>query len=114
MSPSTEDNLGRRRFLLHRDMAVEQSLEKIRRGPDAGWDTLTSEQRAGLRAVLTEIWENCERGRWQQYCFSTLTKSDILRLVALWDEARARHQQIWDARGDIEAILLSCATGHRP
>jgi hypothetical protein len=114
MSLSTEDNLGRRRFQLHRDMAVEQSLEKIRRAPDSGWETLTSEQRAGLRAVLAEIWENCERVRWQQYCFSTLTRSDILQLVAIAEETRARHQQICDARSDIEAILLSCATGHRP
>jgi hypothetical protein len=114
MSPSTEDNLGRRRFLLHRDKAVEQSLEKIRRAPDSGWETLTPEERAGLREVLAEIWENCERGRWEQYCFSTMTKADILRLIALREEVRARHQQICDARRDVETILLSPSPGDRP
>jgi hypothetical protein len=114
MSPSTEDNLGRRRFLLHRDKAVEQALEKIRRAPDSRWETLTPEERAGLKAVLAEIWENCERERWQQYCFSTLTKADILRLIVLWDEVRAQHHQICDAREAVEAILLSCSSGDRP
>lgn len=114
MSPTTEDNLGRRRFQLHRDKAVEQSLEKIRRAPDSGWETLTPEQRARLRTVLADIWENCERGRWDQYCFSTIARTDILRLIALNDEVRARHQQICDARGDFEAILLSCGMGDRP
>jgi hypothetical protein len=114
MSPSTEDNLGRRRFLLHRDKAVEQALERIRRAPDSRWDTLTPEERAGLKAVLTEIWENCERGRWQQYCFSTLSKPDILRLIALGDEVRGRHHQISDVHGEVEAILLSCSTGDHP
>ena len=114
MSPATEDNLGRRRFQLHRDKAVEQSLEKIRRAPDSGWETLTPEQRAGLKAALSEIWENCERGRWEQYCFSTMTQSDILRLIALNDEVRARHQQICDVRGDVEAILFPCSPGDRP
>jgi hypothetical protein len=114
MSPSTEDDLGRRRFLLHRDKAVEQALERIRRAPDSGWETLTHEQRTGLRNVLAEIWENCERERWQQYCFSTLNKADILRLTALADEARARHRQISDAGGEVEAILLSCTTRDRP
>jgi len=109
MSSSTEDNLGRRRFLLHRDKAVEQSLEKIWRAPNSGWETLTSEQRAGLKLVLAEIWENCERSRWQQYCFSTIKKADILRLVAIGDEVRARHQQICDARESVDAILLSCS-----
>ncbi|MFA5267872.1 MAG: hypothetical protein WC379_07865 [Methanoregula sp.] len=114
MSPATEDNLGRRRFQLHRDKAVEQSLEKIRRAPDSGWESLTPEQRARLKGVLAEIWENCERGRWEQYCFSTITRSDILQLITLADEVQARHRQISDARGDYEAILLSCGMGNRP
>lgn len=108
MSSTTEDNLGRRRFQLHRDKAVEQSLEKIRRAPDSGWETLTSEQRTRLKAVLADIWENSEQRRWEQYCFSTITRPDILRLITLADETRARHQQVCDARGDFEAILLSC------
>jgi hypothetical protein len=114
MSPSTEDNLGRRRFQLHRDKAVEQSLEKIRRAPDSGWDALTPEQRAGLKAVLAEIWENCDRGRWQQYCFSTLTKADILRLIALAGEAKVQQHPISAIRETVEAILLSCSAGDRP
>jgi hypothetical protein len=114
MSSSSEDNLGRRRFQLHRDKAVEQSLEKIRRAPDSGWETLTAEQRAGLRAVLAEIWENCERGRWEQYCFSIMTKAGILQLIALNDEVRARHQQICTVRETFEAILFSCTPGDRP
>jgi len=114
MPASTEDNLGRRRFLLHRDKAVEHALERIRRVPDSRWETLSAQERAGLKTILAEIWENCEHERWQQYCFSTLTKPDILRLIALGDEVRARHHQVCDVRGEIEAILLSCSSGDRP
>jgi hypothetical protein len=114
MSLSTEDNLGRRRFLLHRDKAVEQSLEKIRRAPESEWETFTPEERSGLKEVLAEIWENCEQGRWEQYCFSTLTKADILRLVAIGNDVRARHQQVSDAREAVENILLTCSSGGRP
>ena len=113
MFPSAEDNLGRRRFLLYRDKAVEQARERIRRAPDSGWETLTYEQRTGLGRVLAEIWESCERVRWQQYCFSTLNKADILRLIALGDEMRARHQPICVSGGEVEAILLTCSTGDR-
>jgi hypothetical protein len=114
MSPTTEDNLGRRRFQLHRDKAVEQSLEKIRRNPDSGWETLTPEQRTRLKAVLSDIWENCERRRWEQYCFSTITRPDILHLITLADDLQARHRQICDARNDVEAILLPCSPDDRP
>lgn len=111
MSPSTEDNLGRRRFLLHREKAVEQAVERIRRFKDSGWETLSSDQRTDLRKVLAEIWENCEHNQWEQYCFSTLTRSDILRLVSLGNDVRAQHRQICDIREEIGAILLSCSTG---
>lgn len=114
MSLSTEDDLGRRRFLLHRDKAVEYALERIRRAPDAGWETLTPEERSGLKDVLNEIWENCDRGRWQQYCFSTMAKPDILRLIALGEEVRGRHHQICDARQEVDAILLPCSPGNPP
>jgi hypothetical protein len=114
MSQSTEDDLGRRRFLLHRDKAVEQALERIRRVPESEWETLTPGERAGLKAVLAEVWENCERRRWQQYCFSTLAKPDILRLIALGDEVRGRHHQISDVRQEVEAILLSCSLDNPP
>jgi hypothetical protein len=100
--------------MLQRDKAVEQAQERIRRAPDSGWETLTPEQRTGLRSVLAEIWENCERVRWQQYCFSTLTKANILQLIALGDEARAHHHQICDVRGPVETILLSCSPGDHP
>jgi hypothetical protein len=114
MSPSTEDNLGRRRFLLHRDKAVEYALERIRRAPESRWETLTSEERAGLRDVLSEVWENSNRERWHEYCFSILAKTDILRLIALGNDLKARHHMTDEIRGAVEAILLSCSTGDRP
>lgn len=114
MSHSTEDNLGRRRFLLHRDKAVEHALERIRRSPDAEWETLSPEERAGLKAALTEIWDNCGRDRWEQYCFSTLSKLDILALIALVGDMRGRHDQSCPSKKEIEAILLACTRNHRP
>jgi hypothetical protein len=112
MSRSTEDNLGRRRFLLHRDKAVEHAIERIRHAHQAGWDTLSAEERNGLKSALAEIWENCGHERWQQYCFSTLTKADLQTLVTLVNTMREQHQQFRDAREAVEAILLSCSNNN--
>jgi hypothetical protein len=105
MSRSPDDNLGRRRYLLLRDKAVEHALERIRRSPDARWETLSQEEHAGLKVALSEIWENCGHEHWQQYCFSTLTKADILALIALVAEMQERHHQTCESRETIEAIL---------
>jgi hypothetical protein len=107
MSPSTDDNLGRRRFLLFRDKAVEFALERIRHSPEAEWEKLSPEERAGLKDALTEIWENCKRERWQQFSFSIVNRSDILALITLGNEIRARHNLTDMTRAAVEAILLS-------
>ena len=107
MSRSTEENLGRRRFLIHRDKAIEHALERIRRAPASEWEMLSSEERAGLRAALTEIWENVERERWQQYSFSIVTRSDILALIILGNTIKVRHCLNDETRAGIESILLS-------
>ncbi|HII99688.1 MAG TPA: hypothetical protein HA272_10665 [Methanoregula sp.] len=108
MPDSTKDNLGRRRFLLHRDKAVENALERIRRSPAAGWETLTPGERADLKRALTEIWDGCGRERWEQYCFSTLSRIDILALITIVDDVQDRHARIAGRIREIEAILLSC------
>jgi len=107
MCPSTEDNLGRRRFLLHRDMAVEHALERIRHAPGAEWETLSPEERAGLKSALTEIWENVDRERWHQYSFSLVTKPDILVLITLGNDIRSRHHLTDETRASLDIILLS-------
>lgn len=107
MTHAPEENLGRRRFLLYRDKAVEHALERIRRAPDAGWESLSPEERIGLKRALGEIWESCDRDHWDQYCFSTLTKLDILTLVALVNEMLERHDHTCGSRKEIEDILLS-------
>jgi hypothetical protein len=114
MSRSNEDNLGRRRFLLHRDKAVEHALERIRHAPHAGWATFSPEELSGLKGALTEIWENCGHERWQRYCFSTLTKPDILKLISLVNEMRELHHHGCSSNDAVEAILLSCSgNNHR-
>lgn len=109
MAPSTEDNLGRRRFILHRDKAIEHALEKIRRGPHAGWETFTPEERAALRKVLSDVWENTDGERWQQFCFSTLSTADIHRLIHLGEDLKARHHLSPETQASMDAILSACS-----
>ncbi len=105
MAYSTGDDLGRRRYLLHRDKAVEEALERIRRAEGSGWETLTPEERTGLKTALSEIWENCGQGRWQQFCFSALNKAAVLELIRLVREAQEHHQSVCSSKERIEALL---------
>jgi hypothetical protein len=83
MPRTSDDTLGRRRFQIQREKAVEDAVEKIRRSPDAGWDSFTNADYTVLRGLLGELWMYLERQRWEEYTFSTLTRQDILDIIAL-------------------------------
>lgn len=97
MTPdSSHETLGRRRFQLSRDQAVEAAIEKIRRAPDADWHSFSSTDYSCLRGILGELWGSLEHDRWKQYSFSTLTREDIRALL--------------DLGGGVPGRCLSCAT----
>jgi hypothetical protein len=83
MSRTSNDELGRRRFQLGKAHAVEEAIEKIRRGPAANWPALGGADFRQLREILGELWVCVGKVRWEQYTFSTLTQQEIRDLIAL-------------------------------
>jgi len=90
MSRTNEEELGRRRFQLVKEQAVEDAVEKIRRAPAVGWESLSTTDYTLLREVLADLWVNLERERWEQYSFSTLSRQDILDILSLAKDTGGR------------------------
>jgi hypothetical protein len=90
MSRTSEEELGRRRFQLSREQAVEAAIEKIRHAPAAGWDSFSGTDYTRLRDILGELWVSLEREKWGEYAFSTLTRDDIRDLLTLGASAQGR------------------------
>jgi|SRR5208283_309115 len=84
MTRTSEDELGRRRFQLGKEQAVEEAIEKIRRASAVNWPALCGADCMVLREILGELWGCLEREKWERYTFSTLTHQDIRDLLALW------------------------------
>jgi len=104
MTRTDEEELGRRRFQLQREQAVEAAVEKIRHGPDADWHSFSNAEYTLLREILGELWINLEREKWEVYSFSTLTCQDIRDLITLGKRAKGR--VITDAMiNEMDAIL---------
>ncbi|WP_321505583.1 hypothetical protein [uncultured Methanoregula sp.] len=83
MPHTSDDTLGRRRFQISRDQAVEAAIEKIRYAPDADWHSFSGTDYACLRAILGELWSSLDHQKWEQYAFSALTRQDIRALLVL-------------------------------
>lgn len=88
MSRTSDEELGRRRFQLVKEQAVEDAVEKIRHGPAAGWQSLSTTDYTLLREILGDLWVGLERERWEQYSFSIVTRQDILDILALANDTR--------------------------
>jgi|WetSurMetagenome_2_1015567.scaffolds.fasta_scaffold34759_1 hypothetical protein len=90
MPRTSDDELGRRRFQLSRERAVEAAIEKIRHAPCAEWPSFSSADITSLRDILGELWICLEREKWMGYAFSTLTRQDIRDIITLGAGASCR------------------------
>jgi hypothetical protein len=107
MPDIANEELGRRMFVIRREKAVEEALEKIRRHLGAEWDALTTEDIDRLNHILGEMWVTIERTVWQQYAFARLTKTDVDRLVILSAEQKMNQKSIKEAATEFDALLTS-------
>ncbi len=66
MSQTRDEELGRRRFQLVKEQAVEDAVEKIRRAQAVDWPSLCAADCMLLREILGELWICLEREKWEQ------------------------------------------------
>ena len=105
MSHSTEEGLGRRRFQIQKEKAVEDAYEKIRRSFGKDWQVFSVEDCAVLREVLGEIWISVDRECWKDYCFSTLSHKEIISLIAIAKEGLCKKCMTPDTLARLDEIL---------
>lgn len=85
-----DESLGRRRYLVNRQRAVERSLERWRRGLKADWQLLSRDDVANLAYISGELWASVSRDQWDRLHFSKLDLDDTRRIAAHADRLR-RH-----------------------
>jgi len=90
MSHSSDSDLGRRIFVVQKEKAVEEALDKIRRRVGDDWGLISPTDGDVLKETLGEIWTAIDRPRWSTYRFSKLTLVDIHSLVETGKELRTK------------------------
>jgi hypothetical protein len=105
MSRIADDTLGRRRFQVQKEKAVEHALERIRRAKASVWRSCTTDDYAALREVLGEVWINVDRERWDTYSFTKLTGDEIHSLITAGKDLRSGHVLTAETLTVLDAIL---------
>jgi hypothetical protein len=105
MTPIPADNLGRRRFQLQKEKAVEDAIDKIRHSLGPAWYDFSDDDGEVLREILGEIWIAVERIRWNNYSFTRLKKPDVISLIAAGNDLRSRSATLDQSMGSLDSVL---------
>ncbi|HON80921.1 MAG TPA: hypothetical protein PLN56_01485 [Methanoregulaceae archaeon] len=105
MPEITEDERGRRVFQIHKGMAVETALEKIRQSVGQDWKLYSDSDIAILKYMLGESWVSMDRHSWRQCSFSRLSRKDLDRIISIGKEAKHRKRREGDATAETIGIL---------
>jgi hypothetical protein len=113
MPRTSDETLGRRRFQLLTEQAVEDAIEKMRQAQAAELHTLSHADYLFLQEILGDLWINLEREKWEKYSFSGLTRQDIHELIALGKKVRD-HPMAGAVVEKMDAILSRPRQAHAP
>ena len=106
MPEITEDERGRRVFQIHKEMAVETALEKIRQNVGQDWKLYSQSDIDLLKYILGESWVSMDRRNWGQCTFSRLSRNDLDAIIRIGKDVKNKRRLEGDAIREINAILM--------
>jgi hypothetical protein len=105
MPDVTDDERGRRVFQIHKEMAVETAMEKIRESMGQDWKLYSISDIDILKYMLGESWVSMDRQSWARCTFSRLIREDIDAIIKIGKEVKIRKLREGDAVREIGEIL---------
>ncbi|MDI6719756.1 MAG: hypothetical protein QMD46_09115 [Methanomicrobiales archaeon] len=106
MPEVTSDEIGRRKFQIQKEKAVEVAVEKMRQNLGSAWRFLSASDVDALKYVLGEAWVSIERSTWEKYAFARLTERDVRSLAETGKNLRNRQIGEHAALEEVREILL--------
>lgn len=106
MSDTSKEELGRRRFQIQKEKAVEDALVKIRRSIGPEWASLSTGAGEMLKIVLGEVWTSVDRSRWDAYSFAALRPDALKSLVATGRDVKDRLRTWEEVMPLLDSILI--------
>lgn len=105
MPDVTDDERGRRVFQIHKEMAVETAIEKIRQTMGQDWKLYSVSDIDLLKYMLGESWVSMDRQSWKQCTFSRLGREDTDAIIRIGKQVKNRKRMEGDAVIEINEIL---------
>jgi len=105
MSDIQNEELGRRRFQIRKEKAVEDACERIRRANAEEWEALSHKDRDVLREVLGETWSRTDNTEWGSFAFSAIPWQKVRSLITIGNQIKTGTKNPDVAFKDLNDIL---------
>ena len=105
MPDVTDEERGRRVFQIHKEMAVETALEKIRQSLGQDWKLYSVYDIDILKFMLGESWVSMDRQSWGRCTFSRLDREDIDAIVNIGKGVKNGKRMEGDAVREMSEII---------
>lgn len=101
----TNDERGRRVFQVHKQMAVEKALEKIRENIGQDWKLYSTRDIDLLKYLLGESWISLDRRTWEGIAFTRLSRKNLDEMIKIGKDVMGEKRLESDAIPDVAKIL---------
>jgi len=104
MPEVTDDERGRRIFQIHKNMAVEKAVDKIRENIGQDWKIYSSRDIDLLKYLLGEGWISIDRRKWEGITFSRLSRENLDEIIKMAKDVRKKERKESDVVREMIAL----------
>ena len=102
----SDEEIGMRTFQIRKAQAVEGAAERLRKGLGAEWAKFTGPEIEALGYVLGELWAYIAHSEWEDLRFSTLSITDVRRILNFARELVNHKRNSVDVLQDVHALIV--------
>jgi hypothetical protein len=102
----TDEEIGMRTFQIRKAQAVERATERLRKGLGGEWAKFTGPEIEAIGYVLGELWAYIAHSEWEDLRFSTLSITDVRRVLNYARELVNHKRNSVDVLQDVHTLIV--------
>lgn len=102
----SDEEIGMRTFQIRKAQAVERATERLRKGLGTEWSKFTGPEIEAMGYVLGELWAYIAHSEWEDLRFSTLSITDVRRILNYARELVNHKRNSVDVLQDVHTLIV--------
>jgi hypothetical protein len=103
----SDEEIGMRTFQMRKARAVERAMERVRQGVKADFSKFTNAEIEAIGFVFGELWAYIAHAEWEELKFSTLSVTDLRRILNLGRELVNHTRNSVDVLKDVDDLIVA-------